>query len=208
MKADDPRHGEPRGYYAHKKAGQKPCPACRKAVAAKERQRRYDAILGRPRGSVPALGTARRVRALVALGYTFGQIGDALGRSHDYARKLATYEDERIWRRTADDVAAVFRQMAMVLPPNDDPRDQWRVSYAKTTAAKNGWSPPLAWDDIDNPDEQPRGIRRTFERRDLLTEWAELQEAGESIDQAARRLGVTVKAIEKARERRSKEDAA
>jgi hypothetical protein len=101
--------------------------------------------------------------------------------------------------------------MSMVLPPNDDPRDQWRVSYAKTTAAKRGWLPPLAWDDIDR-DPEPhisRDADTRYPSELLLAEWEHFRSLGESIEHAARRLGVTVKAIEKALEReRKREDVA
>lgn len=40
MTPNDPRHGTTRGYQAHRKAGQKPCPACRDAYNHKRRTQR------------------------------------------------------------------------------------------------------------------------------------------------------------------------
>lgn len=197
MLTTDPRHGTPAGYDAHRRDDEEPCANCRAAAAAYEYRRRIDSILGRPY-TVPSIGTARRVQALVALGWTFGQIGQQLGRGHDYAQKLATRADTFVRHSTAELVADVYEQMSMSLPPRETGRDRWRANYAQTAAAKRGWVPPLCWNDIDDADEQPTGLRAANTRRDLLTEWAELEAAGESIGQAALRLGVTVGAIERA----------
>lgn len=39
--------------------------------------------------------------------------------------------------------------------PGDDRGGKWARSYARTVAKKNGWLPPLAWDDIDRDPEPP-----------------------------------------------------
>lgn len=47
---------------------------------------------------------------------------------------------------TVDRIAALFRRLAMLPGPS---------KVARTVARRNGWVPPLAWDDIDSPDATP-----------------------------------------------------
>ena len=156
VRPEDPRHGTTRGYDAHLRANQKACPDCRAAAAAYEYRRRIDGILGRVR-TVPSEGTARRIQALVALGYTFGQIGGALDRSQDWAAKLAHRRESIVRTDTAERVESLYRRWSMTPAPTTTSREHRAASYARSTARKHGWVPPLAWDDIDDPNEQPSG---------------------------------------------------
>lgn len=153
MSPDDPRHGTTGGYDAHGRDNETACAGCRAAAAAYEYERRIDSILGRTR-TTSSLGTSRRVQALVALGYTFGQIGAALGRSQDWAAKLAHGQGTFVRTSTAEKVDALFRDWCMKPPAETDRVERWQAAYARSTARKNGWVPPLAWDDIDR-DEAP-----------------------------------------------------
>lgn len=142
----------------------------------------------------PAFSASRRLRALIALGHAQATLATDLGVLPSYLSMLVNdvrgwvHLDPETWRK----VAALYDRLAMT--PGDSTRSRNR-------AARRGWVPPLAWDDIDDPTEQPQGVR-TPKRRDLLAEWHDLRDAGESIEQAAVRLGVTVGAIERAEFRR------
>lgn len=149
MQPDDPRHGRPAGYDAGCREA-----CCRAAAAAYVRQLRYDNILGRPPRTVPGIGAQRRVQALVAIGYTFRDISERLGLGHDRARQIAVLERKYIRTTTAENVRNLYDALSMTPAP-----DGWHASYARAVARRNGWAPPLAWDDIDNPDENPRGLR-------------------------------------------------
>lgn len=195
MSPDDARHGTTRGYQAHRRDEEPPCAPC---VAAKTRYEKARHVYG-PR-SIPAIGTRRRIHALMALGHSGADIATYLNISYQAVHRLEHTTADRVWRTTAERVAAVYDELSMIRPTGH------YATRVRRKAAARGYAPPLAWDDIDL-DREPRGVR-TAERRDLLTEWAELQEAGESIEQAARRFAVTVGAIEKARERAQKQGAA
>jgi hypothetical protein len=162
-----------------------------------------EAGLNALRGTPTQIGTLRRLQALHRIGWPIRHVMLAAGVEPEVGKRALRGEHMAFKAHTMHAVADVYDRLSMSLPTPSA-----GVTRAVRRAERMGWPPPLSWDDIDDPDEQPRGIRRAYEHRDLLTEWAELEEAGESIEQAARRLGVTVKAIEKARERRSKEDAA
>lgn len=144
MSPDDPRHGRNAGYDA---GCRDQC--CKAGAAEYERLRRYDAILGRPPRTQDATGTNRRMQALVALGYSYRDLSEHLGVGHDQARKLAL-PMAYVRSSTADRVKAVFEKLCMT-----PAADSWRASYARTVARKSGWVPPLAWTDIDDPNEQP-----------------------------------------------------
>lgn len=166
---------------------------CTDAARNYQKARVIDAHRGKPR-TVPSLGTRRRIEALACLGWSGYDVASRLGHGREWIRQVVLCD--RIHRRTADRIAAVYEELCMTLPPTETHIQRAMVNRTKNRAARHGYAPPLAWDDPDT-DDAPRGIRTT-NRRDLLTEWAELEAAGESIDQAALRLGVKPGAIERA----------
>lgn len=150
MLPDDPRHGTTAGYHAHIGSGAEPCEPCRRAIAGYEAKRAHDRASGRPR-LIPALGTARRIQALVAIGHTFGDIAREMGVAHDVVRHLALHRTH-VRPTTAHRVDATFQRLCMTPAP-----DGKSARYARTVARRYGWAPPLAWDDIDDPDATPIG---------------------------------------------------
>lgn len=187
------------GYDRHRRAGQTACDPCRRAAARYEQERQLDLLRGRPR-LVDATGTRRRIQALIALGYRHTILAVELGVSHDVIRKRSLAP--KVNRDTAEAVAAMYERLSMTCPVGRTHHERVAISRARNLAARRGWAPPLAWDDIDT-DPTPTGAGWTATRwgSELLAEWGYLRAAGESIEQAARQLGVTVDAIEKAGER-------
>jgi hypothetical protein len=57
-------------------------------------------------------------------------------------------------RTTAERIAAIYESLCMVVPTGPYALRNQRIGE------RHGWPPPLAWDDIDNPYEQPKGARR------------------------------------------------
>lgn len=147
------------------------------------------------------IGIQRRVMALGRLGWSMRAVAAETGLDADALKRLWKRDAMFVRANMAAGVIAAYEQLSMRPPPSG--RSATRTRRA---AEARGWASPMAWDCIDT-DPAPRGIR-TDDRRDLLTEWHELQAAGESIDQAARRLGVTVNAIEQAAFRATKKGAA
>lgn len=194
MLPDDPRHGTNAGHRAHFTDGTTPCQPCRDAHAdyrrglwRKKYLRRVDTLV------VPSLGTIRRIRALQAIGWRLSDLDQAMGYSGRSNAMHNLTRQEFVRRDTAEKVAAAYDRMCMTPGPSQRSRD---------LARKWGWLPPLAWDDIDNDTEPAAGpSEHIYRAAELVAEWDHLRRAGESIDQAARQLGVTVGAIEKALER-------
>lgn len=136
------RHGTVNAYFKH---GCR-CDDARKARTRYEKRR----IAGlNPPGYVPALGTIRRLRALVAIGYTSTWLAEELGWKLTVVLRLTNHrapESRTVHVDTRDQVAALFERRCMIPGGND---------RSRARARKQGWRPPLAWDDIDNPAEKP-----------------------------------------------------
>lgn len=97
---------------------------------------------------VSRVGTDRRVRALLALGWRHSDITARL-RALDVPCATETTQLLRrpgpfVWAATASAVACVYDDLAMTVGPSQRTRDR---------AVKLGYLPPLAWDDdlIDDP---------------------------------------------------------
>jgi hypothetical protein len=92
---------------------------------------------------VPVIGAARRVRALMALGWRHVDITEMIGRSsHHIAAARHSSMLAGDWRL----VAAAYDRMSTAVGPSDNSRQR---------ASKAGYFPPFAWDDIDDPTERP-----------------------------------------------------
>lgn len=144
MTPDDPRHGTTAGHYA---GCREPC--CLDARNADERRRRkHRQALGITR-SVPAVGTQRRIHALMAIGWTSRHIATACGWTTPQAVTELLTNRKYVYRSTAKAIAAVYDDLSMRLGPSTQNRRR---------AAEKGWAPPLAWDNnIDDPRARPRG---------------------------------------------------
>lgn len=197
LPADDPRHGTRRGYYAHRRAGSPACGSCKRAAAAAEA--RY--VMLRSQGvqsRIDPTGTQRRLRALVALGYTWRALDGYLG-YHNMAEKWGNQPLRYVFPSTVAKVAAVYERLSMTLPPNETTAEKAAASKARGLARRKGWPPPLAWTDIDDPTEIPTGWERlaTDAVADRHAELDDLLESGAWLSEACRVLGVTAESLEK-----------
>lgn len=148
MTPDDPRHGTNAGYIAHRRENGVACDECKRGRATYQRRRNYDQQLGRPR-IIPSIGVQRRVHALQRMGWSLRVIalecGWAVPQDLYYALHSPTCS-RRTWLR----VARTYERLCMTSPP----RTSGSVR-ARNRAERLGYAPPLAWDNIDDPAEQP-----------------------------------------------------
>lgn len=135
------------------------CSGCK---AARARRSKFDRCT--PNTLVLALGTARRLQAMVAFGYDWQSQAELLGVSRDQVRQWATNTGHTT-RSTAALVAAYYDRWSMVPPPTDTIAQRCNVSRARNRAQAAGWNAPLAWDEgtLDDPKAKPvkAGRRRT-----------------------------------------------
>lgn len=100
-----------------------------------------------PAGFVYSIGATRRIRALVAIGYSLSDIARALNKWVQPVLDLAWAKRPTVAEDTHQLVADLYERLS------DTPGTSVR---ARNTAQKNGWVPPVAWDDnIDDPNAEP-----------------------------------------------------
>lgn len=95
-----------------------------------------------------SLGTTRRIQALMRLGWTSQDIADRLGWKHNRA-VTNIFDRAEITNAHRDAIAAVYDELSMRVGPS---------SRTRAYAERQGWPPPLAYDDIDDPNDNPKGI--------------------------------------------------
>lgn len=150
-------------------------------------------------GKVSAIGTRRRVQALVALGWTQRVIAERVGVT-DRALSVAIRKSDENLSDLAAKTGNVYRELCMTLGP---------CNRSRIRARKLGFAPPLAWDDdsIDDPDAKPdmgEIVQVWFPEK-----WAELAELGITRDDhIAARLNITTESVKRMRERYGLKQAA
>lgn len=193
MAADDERHGKARGYHAHRREGSPVCEPCRRAAAAA--QARYEMLRARGvRSRLDPTGTQRRLRALVAMGYTWRSLDRRLG-TDDMVEKWGNHTIAYVFPATAAKIAALYDELCMTLPVAETAREKAAATKARNLARSKGWAPPLAYDNIDDPAENPTGWQ--YVSGDRHADLDDLLDRGVGVSEAARVLGCTVKALEK-----------
>lgn len=156
MSPDDPRHGANAGYVA---GCRDQC--CRDAAARYERGISWDHLQGKRR-KVPILGARRRIQALLAIGWSMEDMSRRVGKSRAWIHvTINANQSGLIYRRNFDIIAALYEELSMTLPPETRCTGRQRA-----WARRNGFAPPLAWDNIDDPNEQPRLSREHVRRMD------------------------------------------
>jgi hypothetical protein len=104
---------------------------------------------------ISPIGTRRRLRALVAIGWSQTKLGERIGMGP--GNFCSMLQRDQISVRTARAVAELYEQLWNTQPPEATHRDKIAASRARNYAAANSWPPPLAWDDdtIDDPAAEP-----------------------------------------------------
>lgn len=136
---------------------------------------------------MPRTIAARKIKALAAIGYPLNVIGREIGTSpqavsnilNDYGRNR-----NHVLRSTWDALNDLY--------------DRWHMTpglsqQTRLMALKRGWPPPLAWEDIDDPDEQPTDWQ--YRPGDRTEDLRDLAEQGVGITEACRRLQVGHKTL-------------
>ena len=103
---------------------------------------------------ISSLGVARRLQALATLGWSVDLLATHLGMTHMQVSELRARKRANVYLSTHKRVAEMYRELAFV-PAMDRGRASTQVALH---AKRKGWAPPLAWDDIDNPRERPKGV--------------------------------------------------
>lgn len=120
---------------------------------------------------IDATGTVRRVRALSSIGYSKKIICEESGIRRETFDALGNCTKVK-----ADDANAIkeaYERLRNVSPPMETPAEKGLVSKTMANARKNGWLPPLAWDDatMDDPRQRP-SVRKSPPAPEVIRECA------------------------------------
>lgn len=97
---------------------------------------------------VDASGSRRRLRALVARGWTMTRLAEGLGMKVSNLAPLVSGTGEaQVTQAFAERVRALYEDLWDAEPPCDNSAQRGAVSRARKLAAERGWPPPAAWDD-------------------------------------------------------------
>ena len=109
------------------------------------------------RAYISALGTHRRLRALVAAGWYPSELARRLGKDRENLSQLLTGKrGTQVALYQADEVHALYAELADQ-KPEDHGVPHHYAQRARTQAAARGWAAPGYWDEegFDNPDYTP-----------------------------------------------------
>jgi transcriptional regulator with XRE-family HTH domain len=162
------------------------CPAADRATMRYEKQLRGEHARGLYR-LVDVLGPRRRLRALVAIGYSQPELGRRLGVSQARVWQYLDGPRPKMRRPTAERIAALYDELA------DTPSTGPQSTRSRNVAVARGWLPPLWWDDdtIDDPSYRPCLRERERSRQDVDFVVVDRLVAGQAVDHvtpAERRL--------------------
>lgn len=104
---------------------------------------------------VDAVGTVRRLRALMCIGHSLPRIAPHTGMSAAKLWQLITGRFSKISPQTAESIARAYRTLSST--SGTSPK-------ARAHARRKNWHGPLAWDDIDDPACKPEYMRRSEAR--------------------------------------------
>lgn len=146
------------------------CAECSDLARAYDSWRNHMNATGQPL-MVDATGTRRRLQALMALGWSLPAIAERLGDRGPNVRRLLSVE--RLTRRFADRIATVYDALCMTRPAGHDRTSNAAIARTRIFAARRGWLPPLAWDDIDtDPEPVQPGSEDVVDVDDIAIELA------------------------------------
>lgn len=145
-------------------------------------ERQHD--VAAPGAQIPGLGTQRRLRALVALGYSNQQLAAEIDYPKSQFQRLLSGQYD-VTAAVARRAEKVFQRLQMKPPP-----DGYAANRARLRARRRGWPTPLAWDEetIDDPRSRPRVPMIRAEA--WMPEYEKLRTKGHSHKKIAALMGI------------------
>lgn len=152
---------------------------------------------------VPSIGSQRRIRALLAMGWRHQDLNRWLlehGVRHR-SNLVLSKPGDLLAARTAAAVSAMYDELWDVKGPSE------RTS---ARASRRGYAPPQAWDDdtIDDPAAKPLGLEGVMAstRAALIEDVEELVAQGAMVAEATARLGKNKGNLERTLQRAGRHD--
>lgn len=151
------------------------------------------------RAYIPALGTHRRLHALIAAGWHVAELARRLGKDRENLGPVVNQQGSgKVAMFLADQVRHLYAELHNQRPEDHGVPAAY-AERARRMAAARGWLTPGYWDDdeFDNPDFVP-ATAATPRYIELAENGLEIEADGHTRQQAADRLGVTKDALQQA----------
>ena len=151
---------------------------------------------------IDATGAIRRIRALMAVGYSARAIAAAASSTEARIQRIASGVQPTLRAGLAKRVSRAYRALAFLPVPENR-----FTTRARNRAASNGWAGPLAWgEEIDDPSaapevDEPVSVGRKRHGTADLERVAELTRQGRTAGEIALDLGVHERTVVRARGR-------
>lgn len=148
---------------------------------------------------VLAVGTTRRLQALVAIGYTQSYLAGRMGMEPTNATELLYGKRNCVSARRARVVADLYNELSTMPPTDNRPMRGAPLGWpqrSRERARQLGWADPFAWEDedLDDPDARPAPLppERTLTRRER---YYELVNLGLTKYEIAGKLGIEYESL-------------
>ncbi|MFF2773382.1 hypothetical protein ACFVU3_00600 [Streptomyces sp. NPDC058052] len=156
-------------------------------------------VEGMQRKVLPVTGSARRLQALVAIGWPFTTLATYIGQNPRGISRI-NYQPY-IFRSTADAIVATYAQLRDETP-EDHGVSLVGAQKSRALARRRGWPDPVWWEDyghIDDPEFDPAAAEQGLSRNELgdlrREEIAHLGSYGLSDDVIGARVGLSAKHV-------------
>jgi transcriptional regulator with XRE-family HTH domain len=120
------------------------------------------------RASLPAGPYVRRLKALVALGWSQAQLCNRLGVQRSNFRYISRYDQAGARRNrvmigaaTALRIVELYDVLSNRNPPENTHQERIAASRSRRYALEHGWPLPMDWESIDNDFDRPTAVRRS-----------------------------------------------
>jgi AraC-like DNA-binding protein len=115
-------------------------------------------------GFVSSTGTWRRLRALTVMGWSMSDLASQCDIPESTLHALRDPQHRFTRPKYAATVSELYERLSMT---------RGGCKYASVRAIRKGWLPPLAWDDIDDPNESPTLTDDPKDRAEVIAqlEW-------------------------------------
>lgn len=140
---------------------------------------------------VPVIGTQRRLRALMAIGYPSRDLAERLSMQQCVVVGVSSGRRAYVTARVARDVAALFDKLQMTQGPS---------AQSRRRAAAKGWRPPLAWDE-DEIDKPTKPRRKFLSDEEFASQYEKWQARGYNNVKIAQLMGMSLRSVQRRRAR-------
>lgn len=161
-----------------------------------------------PGALVDAVGTRRRIQSLAWVGWSIPQLAARAGIDKQSLHRAIRHDQATAATATA--IRNLYDQLWNVAPSVPDKYAATAITRTRNRACRQGWHPPMAWDDIDDPNETPTATTaiRLSRTEYCISTTTDLLAFGVCPDEIAHRLNIQPSSLQRILHRAGRDDLA